>query len=127
MAGCVSGGRGGGAGRATGGPPGDEGAGLRGITAQPTFSHRLTVHEYKKSTLHLSYFSKDIRSPGTFASSSLCLSVSQSVCPFQVLFSILLLFFFGNLGSLTLTLPGIYRIVRTYRYGSTGMYVRISG
>ena len=60
-------------------------------------SHRLTVHRYKKSTLHLfflySYFSKDIRSPGTFASSSLCLSVCQSVREVQK--QVLFFFFFG--------------------------------
>ena len=77
-------------------------------------SHRLTVHRYKKSTLHLySYFSKDIRSPGTFSSMcspSVCQSVSLSV-PSPVLL------LFGNVGSLTLTLPGTYRSVRTDRYG----------
>ena len=30
------------------------------------------------------------------------------------------------MGSLTLTLPGTYRTVRTYRYASTGRYVRMS-
>ena len=94
-------------------------------------SHRLTVHRYKKSTLHLSSYSSyivDIRSPGTFASMcslSVSPSVRQSVC--ETVRLILLLFFFGNVGSLTLTLPGTYRTVRTYRYGSTGRYVRMSG
>ena len=104
---CESDGGGGGGGAAYG--PGGAGRGRAGAGAVEWdnclahFSHRLTVHEYKKSTLHLfflyrryfflySYFSKDIRSPGTF--SSMCsLSVRLSVRGFQVLF-----YFFSFLG-----------------------------
>ena len=71
--------------------------------------------------LILLLYRKILRVLGPFLRSVLCPSVCE-----QTPSPILLHFFFGNVGSLTLTLPGTYRTVRTNRYGSTVRYVRMS-
>ena len=95
--------------------------------------HRLTVHRYKSPpSIYSSYILTLVRILEVLGPFLRLVSVCPSVCPSgrSPVFDFYFFSFLGisrNLGSLTLTLPGIYRIVRTYRYGSTGRYVRMSG